>query len=94
MAITDTEKAAGEIAERVRAKIGRAARERPRDATISGSRPFTGSVRGFCDCNPFEAGVDPLFTVAAISRPAASVNVFRDPLAALDGRTGGVRDLL
>ena len=95
VAITYTEKAAGEIGERVRAEIGRSA------AGHLGGRDdlWVSTIHGFCARvlrrNPFEAGVDPLFSVAAtLETGRLRERAFQGALARLDSEGGQARELL
>lgn len=95
VAITYTEKAAGEIAERVRAEI------RSGDAGRTGSREdlWISTIHGFCTRllrrNPFEAGIDPLFAVAdSLKSGRLRERAFGEALARLDENDAGIRELL
>ncbi len=95
VAITYTEKAAGEIAERVRAEIGRSPA-----ATAAGCDDlWISTIHGFCSRilrrNPFEAGIDPLFSVAdTLEAGRLKEQAFDDALRQLDGAGGRLRELL
>ena len=95
VAITYTEKAAGEIGERVRAEIGRSATGHP------GGRDdlWVSTIHGFCARilrrNPFEAGVDPLFSVAAtLETGRLRERAFQEALTRLDCEGAAARELL
>ena len=63
LVITYTERAAGELKGRIRARLHELGRhERPARSTARGSRPSTASASG-CKAHPFAAGVDPRFRI-------------------------------
>jgi ATP-dependent exoDNAse (exonuclease V) beta subunit len=95
LAITYTEKAAGEIAERVRAEI-----EDSGDGQLGLNEDlWISTIHGFCarvlKRDPFEAGVDPLFTVVdTLEAGRLREQAFRDALAQLDHSDERLRELL
>jgi len=95
VAITYTEKAAAEIAERVRAEIGRTPFSR-----LDGAEDlWISTIHGFCARilrrTPFEAGVDPLFAVADTLKVGRfRERAFGEALARLDREGSSVRELL
>ncbi len=96
VAITFTEKAAGEIAERIRGEI-----ESPRsplDLRTTGDL-WISTIHGFCSRilrrNPFEARVDPLFSVLdTLAAGHLREQAFRDALLQLDTVDSALRELL
>ena len=95
VAITFTEKAAGEIAERVRSEIGN---QSDHKAGRTGEL-WISTIHGFCARilrrSPFEAGIDPLFSVAdTLEAGRLREQAFRDALTVLDGPDNRLRDLL
>ena len=95
VAITYTEKAAGEIAERVRGEIDRSCAA----SAANCDDLWISTIHGFCSRilrrNPFEAGIDPLFSVAdTLEAGRLRERAFGDALKQLDSVDGRLRELL
>lgn len=95
VAITYTEKAAHEIAQRVQAAIS----SLDSSLTRRSDALWISTIHGFCARilrrYPFEAGIDPLFTVADnLKSGRLRERAFRDALVSLDARDASTRELL